>query len=45
MLGWMLFVPVGFLLQVAQAQGELNAQLKPLTGGLAPEIKLPKVKL
>ena len=31
--------------QVAQAEGELNAQLKRLTGGLAPEIKLPKVKL
>ncbi|HEX2611250.1 MAG TPA: hypothetical protein VHK68_09575, partial [Gemmatimonadales bacterium] len=31
--------------QVAQAQDELNAQLKRLTGGLAPEMKLPKVKL
>jgi uncharacterized protein (TIGR03545 family) len=31
--------------QVAQAQDQLNAQLKRLTGGLAPEMKLPKVKL
>ena len=84
MLGWMLFVPVGFLLdplfdkiglslvadkvepvkrQIASVQTEatgrvqtekqrvdevekqLNAELKRLTGGLAPGIELPKIKL
>src|SRR5207244_1874559 len=28
-----------------QAQADLQAQLKRLTGGLAPDIKLPKIKL
>ena len=28
-----------------QAEADLQAQLKRLTGGLAPDIKLPKIKL
>jgi hypothetical protein len=28
-----------------QVQAELQAELKRLTGGLAPDIKLPKLKL
>jgi FixJ family two-component response regulator len=31
--------------QLDQAQQQLQAQLKRLTGGLVPDIKLPKIKL
>ena len=31
--------------RLAKAQADLQAELKRLTGGLAPEIKLPKIKL
>jgi hypothetical protein len=31
--------------QLDKVQADLQAQLKRLTGGLAPEIKLPKIKL
>ncbi len=31
--------------QLDKVQADLQAQLKRLTGGLAPDIKLPKIKL
>jgi hypothetical protein len=31
--------------QLDKVEADLQAQLKRLTGGLAPDIKLPKIKL